>query len=130
VTKKLSKTEKLAELNDRFAKALAFGEDEEIPIAFILQIAGHNLTEFGLWQTRGDVCSVIGILLHSFENCVMRRTNSEALEELREHIKINIDMGHEILGHEDAATTILLSSFFKSVEAMLEQYDSASQIKH
>ncbi len=130
MAKKLSKTEKLSELNDRFAKALAFGEDEEIPIAFILQIAGHNLTEFGLWQTRGDVCSVIGILLYSFENCVMRRTNTEALEEIREHIKINIDMGHEILGREDEAVTVLLSSFFKSVEAMLEQYDSCSQIKH
>lgn len=124
------KKEKLKKLNDMFVAALSFGEDEQIPIAFILQIAGHNLTEFGLWQTKGDITSVIGLLLHSFEHSVMKRTNTDSLEEIEQHIRVNIDMGHEIFGREDEATVILLSSFFRSVEAMLEQYDRCSQSLH
>ena len=122
--------EKLKKLNDKFIAALSYGEDEKIPVALILQIAGHNLAEFGLWQTRGDITSVIGLLLHSFEYSVMRRTNTETLAEIEQHIKVDIDMGHEIFGREDEATVVLLSSFFRSVEAMLHQYDRCAQSLH
>ena len=124
------KKEKLKKLNDKFIAALSFGEDEQIPIAFILQIAGHNLAEFGLWQTRGDITSVIGLLLHSFEHSVMKRTNTETLAEIEEIIKVDINLGHEIFGREDEATVVLLSSFFRSVEALLHQYDSFTQSMH
>ena len=130
MTSKNFKKEKLKKLNDLFVRALSYGEDQEIPIAFILQIAGHNLAEFGLWQTRGDIASVIALLLHSFEHSVKKRTNTDSLEEIEKHIKIDIDMSHEIFGREDEATAILLSSFFRSVEAMIENYDRHSQRLH
>ena len=122
--------EKLKKLNDMFVAALSYGEDEKIPVALTLQIAGHNLAEFGLWQTRGDITSVVGLLLHSFEYSVMRRTNTETLAEIEQHIRIDIDMGHEIFGREDEATVVLLSSFFRSVEAMIHQYDRCTQSLH
>ena len=80
MTKKLPKQEKLKKLNDKIVSALAFAEDEEIPVSLVLQIAGNNLSEFGLCLTHGDIASTMGLLLHSFERSVMRRTNSDQLE--------------------------------------------------
>ena len=130
MTKKLPKQEKLKKLNDKIVSALAFAEDEEIPVSLVLQIAGNNLSEFGLCLTHGDIASTMGLLLHSFERSVMRRTNSDQHEDISEHVKIDIQVSHEIFGHEDLATALLLSSFFHSIQAMLENYDRHSQRLH
>ena len=126
----LSKKEKLKKLNDLIVAALAFAEDEGIPVQLALQIAGNNISEFGLCLTRGDISSVAYILLHSFEHSVMARTNSDRLEEISDYVKIDIQVSHEIFGDEDLATALLLSSFFRSIEAMLENYDRHSQRLH
>ena len=69
-------------------------------------------------------------LVHSFEHSVMKRTNTETLAEIEEIIQVDINLGHEIFGREDEATVVLLSSFFRSVEALLHQYDSFTQSLH
>ena len=130
MTKELPKKEKLKKLNDMIVAAYAYAQDQGVPVPIALQIAGKNLSEFGLCLTHGDISTVAYFLLHSLEHSVKARTNADQLAEISEHVKIDIEINQEIFGDEDLATALLVSSFFHSIEAMLENYDRRSQRLH
>ena len=130
MTKELPKKEKLKKLNDMIVAAYSYAQDQGVPVPIALQIAGKNLSEFGLCLTHGDISTVAYFLLHALEHSVALRTNSDQLAEISDFVTIDIQVSPEIFGDEDLATALLVSSFFRSIEAMLENYDRRSQRLH
>ena len=125
-----TKTEKLEKLHDLFTTALSFGQDQEIPISIILQMASYTLAEFGLWKSHDDLTSVAGLFLHSLEVSAMKRITSEQLEEIKKYVKIDVDVDEAAIGLENAATALIILSSFRSIENMLETHDRLSQRLH
>ena len=114
-----SEQEKFEKLNELFIRALAFAEDSKIDWTQTLTMATYHLSEFSLWQTRGDLAGVSCIMLYTLEMSGMKRVTIEQLDDMAKHISISINASPKIQGQETKAAMILLAATQRSIEELI-----------